>query len=421
MHVAEADRDVRLFERGHLEPARPADVHAAEHRDVDGQARVSPLRRRDRGTAISGLPPGRRARVPGARNTGGGRRRAACPRACRGTGVGSCRRAARSCPPICKRTAATSWHDQVTCAMREPDQRVLAHRQRLAALERVAHVAPRLVDQRARGAIRCPRPSRILRGSCRWCSACRRVRRARARSRRARRAGAAADAARPARVTHDGEADDADRVERAAALRRLGDAKCVYASGTNTFVDLCSRCCRSRAGPARPSCRSASPCSTGSTKIRGSPVPSMTPSVWMWVPCLMPDAKLHEPLRLKPPFSERRCRAACLARRSRANASPPNSSLDRRIAEVRGAGADRERRGHQHPTRRRIAVRDVLDDLERATPGRARRRRDRPSAPTCRAGLRCAAPRRPALRACRSCLRIRRARSRAPDAFRTLR
>ena len=40
--------------------------------------------------------------------------------------------------------------------------------------------------------------------------------------------------------------------------------------------------------------------------------------------------------------------------------------LDRRIAEIRGAGADRERRGHQHPTGRRIAVGDVLDDLERA-------------------------------------------------------
>ena len=37
--------------------------------------------------------------------------------------------------------------------------------------------------------------------------------------------------------------------------------------------------------------------STGSTKMRGSPVPSMIPSVWMCVPCLMPDAKLHDPLK----------------------------------------------------------------------------------------------------------------------------
>ncbi len=36
-------------------------------------------------------------------------------------------------------------------------------------------------------------------------------------------------------------------------------------------------------------------CSTGSTKILGSPVPWMMPSVWMCVPCLMPEAKLHEP------------------------------------------------------------------------------------------------------------------------------
>ena len=41
---------------------------------------------------------------------------------------------------------------------------------------------------------------------------------------------------------------------------------------------------------------------TGSTKMRASFVPSMRPSVWMCVPCLMPDAKLHEPVRLKPPF-----------------------------------------------------------------------------------------------------------------------
>ena len=36
--------------------------------------------------------------------------------------------------------------------------------------------------------------------------------------------------------------------------------------------------------------------STGTTKIRGSPVSSMMPSVWMWLPCLMPEAKLQSPL-----------------------------------------------------------------------------------------------------------------------------
>ena len=41
-------------------------------------------------------------------------------------------------------------------------------------------------------------------------------------------------------------------------------------------------------------------CSTGSTKIRGSPVLWISPSVWMCVPCLMPEAKLHEPLSRKP-------------------------------------------------------------------------------------------------------------------------
>jgi hypothetical protein len=40
--------------------------------------------------------------------------------------------------------------------------------------------------------------------------------------------------------------------------------------------------------------------STGSTKMRASPLPSMTPSVWMCVPCLIPDAKLHEPLSMNP-------------------------------------------------------------------------------------------------------------------------
>jgi hypothetical protein len=45
---------------------------------------------------------------------------------------------------------------------------------------------------------------------------------------------------------------------------------------------------------------------------------------------------------------------------------PREELLDRRIAEIRSARADRERGRHQHPTRRGIAVRDVLDDLERA-------------------------------------------------------
>jgi hypothetical protein len=42
-------------------------------------------------------------------------------------------------------------------------------------------------------------------------------------------------------------------------------------------------------------------CSTGSTKIRGSPVPSTTPRVWMKPECLMPEANCHEPLSRWPP------------------------------------------------------------------------------------------------------------------------
>ena len=38
---------------------------------------------------------------------------------------------------------------------------------------------------------------------------------------------------------------------------------------------------------------------------------------------------------------------------------------DRFVAEVGRAGADRERRRHQHPARRRVAVRDALEDFER--------------------------------------------------------
>ncbi len=35
--------------------------------------------------------------------------------------------------------------------------------------------------------------------------------------------------------------------------------------------------------------------------MRGSPVSWMIANVWMWLPCLSPDAKLHEPVTKYPP------------------------------------------------------------------------------------------------------------------------
>ena len=35
--------------------------------------------------------------------------------------------------------------------------------------------------------------------------------------------------------------------------------------------------------------------------MRGSPVPSTTPRVWMKPECLMPEANCHDPLRRWPP------------------------------------------------------------------------------------------------------------------------
>src|SRR5204863_8506367 len=92
----------------------------------------------------------------------------------------------------------------------EADQRALPHGQRLASLERRAHVAPSLVDERARGAVRT-----FGRGVALEEALARALRAgtaaARADVRRELVEEAPADAARPTRVAHRGEADDAER------------------------------------------------------------------------------------------------------------------------------------------------------------------------------------------------------------------
>ena len=105
---------------------------------------------------------------PIARNTGGDARCAACRRACRGTNAGSCRRAAPSCPPICRRTSRLRARPTSTCAIARRISVAAAPTSLLAALERRARVAPRFVDQRARRAIRRLRLSRTALGSSRW-------------------------------------------------------------------------------------------------------------------------------------------------------------------------------------------------------------------------------------------------------------
>src|SRR5215471_14408748 len=100
----------------------------------------------------------------------------------------------------------------------------MTRRQRLAALKRVVHVAPRVVDERAGRAIRgfglcvllVERLARRLRP---------RTADAAAHFRGELVEKAAADAAGPGRVADRRESDDADAVQIAALLRRLGDGE----------------------------------------------------------------------------------------------------------------------------------------------------------------------------------------------------
>jgi hypothetical protein len=79
----------------------------------------------------------------------------------------------------------------------------------------------------------------------------------------------------------------------------------------------------------------------------------------------MPDAKLHEPLKLKPPFVGFATpgRVPCPAMTGKRG--PANSSLTASSFKYAAPVPIAQRRGHQHPACGRIAVRHVLDDLER--------------------------------------------------------
>ena len=84
----------------------------------------------------------------------------------------------------------------------------------------------------------------------------------------------------------------------------------------------------------------------------------------MCVACLIPDAKLHDPAQAESAvLRDGNARPSSLPGNHR-QAIAAEQLVHRIVAEVGGAGADGERRRHQHPAGRRIAVRYRFDDAK---------------------------------------------------------
>ena len=246
---------------------------------------------------------------------------------------------------------------------REPDQRVLPHGERCPGVERGADVAPRFAHERPGRAVLAFGLGVLL------------VKGVAARQRAAAAdAGphlgrelvehAAADAGRPPGVAQDGEADDAERVQAAAAPRRLGGGDVRERLGHEHVVDAVV----DAAGRAQPQhvpvvdqrgLRHREHEDPRFARVRhhaqGVDVARVLDSRRE-----APGSREAEP----PGHRRRRARPRALTRDHR-QPLVPEQLRHGLVTQIRPASPGRERRGHQHPAGRRVAVGHRLEDLQR--------------------------------------------------------
>ena len=99
--------------------------------------------------------------------------------------------------------------------------------------------------------------------------------------------------------------------------------------------------------------------------MRGSPVSSMIPSEWMYVPCLSPDPKLHSPQGGSRLRRSGRCLGRVPLPGDDGVPAVVEQLVDRVGSEVGGGNAGRQARRHLHPPGGRVAVRGDLEHLQR--------------------------------------------------------